>query len=83
MLTSYVLWRLLQRTKSEFPNMIFKTISADHTACNPANLLVKEQCLPTEQGEQQMQLKWIGRHELPIWQPFGELCNALPSRMNE
>jgi hypothetical protein len=42
----------LQRTKSEFPNMIFKTISADHTACKPSNLLVKEQCLPIDQGEQ-------------------------------
>jgi hypothetical protein len=42
---------LLQRTKSEFPNMIFKTISADHTACKPTNCMETDQCLPTEQGE--------------------------------
>jgi hypothetical protein len=47
----------LQRTKSEFPNMIFKTISADHTACKPSNLLVKEQCLPIDQGEQKGDMK--------------------------
>lgn len=40
-----------QRTKAQFPNMIFKTISADHTACRPSAALVKEQCLPSEQGE--------------------------------
>jgi hypothetical protein len=46
---------LLQRTKDEFPNLLFKGSVHDHTACrNGARFEQVEQCLPAEEGERQV-----------------------------
>jgi hypothetical protein len=43
---------LLQETQDEFPNLLFKVVAHDHTACrNGARFEQVEQCLPAEQGE--------------------------------
>jgi hypothetical protein len=43
---------LLQRTKDEFPNLLFKVSAHDHTACrNVARFEQVDACLPAEEGE--------------------------------